>query len=502
VIGLDGASFEILTPWLKNGELSNIRKIRKNGVHADMQSVLPPVTSPNWKCYSTSMNPGKIGIFWWENVDVENKKVSYPSERTAENKELWELIGGKKGIVNMPLTYPLKEIDGYVISGPPDGPDEDYFRPEHLEDKLEKYNYKVRPKNEKYLRNGSEEEKQECVNTILEMIENKFDLAKELLKEDDFQFFHFTVFYINVLQHYFWNDKPTKRAWKLIDKKIGEFLDEFEEDYTFFFMSDHGANEIENVLNINTWLEEKGYLKTKTGKGKALDKLGLNLQNIAKMSKYLFSQETIDALKEKAPDSFIKSIPQKGGTFKKEQKGEVIDWENSKAIASGQGPIYIIGTEEEKEKIKEDLKEDLNELKEKGLIKNVFEKEEIYSGKYFNGAPDLILDQNKGVHIPGDVGKDKVVDTPCRWKGENKRTGLFMAYGDNIKEEYEVEQMSILDIAPTILHFYRKKIPDDMDGEVKMKIFKENSEIAKREVKIESKSEKERLDEAISEISI
>ncbi|MFW6121196.1 MAG: alkaline phosphatase family protein, partial [Petrotogales bacterium] len=69
VIGLDGAHFELIEPWLKKGELPNIKKCIEEGVSADMEVCLPPVTSPNWKCYSTGLNPGKLGIFWWENID-------------------------------------------------------------------------------------------------------------------------------------------------------------------------------------------------------------------------------------------------------------------------------------------------------------------------------------------------------------------------------------------------------------------------------------------------
>jgi len=75
VVGLDGASFELLDPWIEEGSLPNLRKIKDSGVYGDMESCLPPVTSPNWKCYSTGKNPGKLGIFWWENIDVKNKRV-------------------------------------------------------------------------------------------------------------------------------------------------------------------------------------------------------------------------------------------------------------------------------------------------------------------------------------------------------------------------------------------------------------------------------------------
>ena len=94
VIGLDGASFELIEPWMEEGVLPNIKKVIAEGVYGDMRSCLPPVTAPNWKCYSTEKNPGKLGIFWWENMSVPSKihnirlvKIR-PEERLAATLEL------------------------------------------------------------------------------------------------------------------------------------------------------------------------------------------------------------------------------------------------------------------------------------------------------------------------------------------------------------------------------------------------------------------------------
>jgi predicted AlkP superfamily phosphohydrolase/phosphomutase len=110
VVGLDGAAFELIDPWIGEGALPNIARIKREGVWGDMRSVLPPVTSPNWKCYSTGKNPGKIGIFWWENIDWHNRKVYYPVARKLENKEIWDYMGEagmKVGVLGMPQRKPM-----------------------------------------------------------------------------------------------------------------------------------------------------------------------------------------------------------------------------------------------------------------------------------------------------------------------------------------------------------------------------------------------------------
>ena len=79
VLGLDGANWALLEPWLEAGNLPNIQSLREEGTWSDMESCLPPVTCPNWRCYSTGKNPGKLGVFWWEKIDTNNRTLSTPS---------------------------------------------------------------------------------------------------------------------------------------------------------------------------------------------------------------------------------------------------------------------------------------------------------------------------------------------------------------------------------------------------------------------------------------
>ena len=134
----------------------------------------------------------------------------------------------------------------------------------------------------------------------------------------------------------------------------------------------------------------------------------------------------------------------------------------------------------------------LNPKTGKKIARKVYRREEIYSGKYLPEAPDLIIDQNRGTHIRGGigVGKKDVFEEPYRWKAENKREGIVIASGPDIRKgEKRLGRVSILDLAPTILHLMNIPIPDDMDGRVLTEIFKQDSEPAKREVKYQEAEE-------------
>ena len=459
VVGIDGAHFELIDPWIEEGELPNLKKMKEEGCWADMEVCLPPVTSPNWKCYSTGKNPGKLGIFWWENIDKENKKVYYPRDRKNKQKEIWDYLseaGKKVFVIGTPTTYPPKEVNGIMISGGGDAIQKNYTHPPELEEELEEeYNYRVHPKHKISL-----DEKQ-AAKEMQELIGLRFKVAKDYMQKDDFNFVQITTFYSNMIQHFLWNSEETKKAWKIIDRHVGDLLE--MEDHNLIIMSDHGSNKIETAFNINTWLHKEGYLKYNINYRftKFLEKLGVNRKNIGKL---LSKLGLIDFLKKHIPKGLDLSLPSETGEIKREGKSDKIDWERSDAIASGQGPIYILN-----EKVKDEIKEKLSEVRGpngKKVLRNIYEKEEIYSGEYMDEAPDLIMDQEKGVHILGGIGKKDVFGFGEKWKAENKKHGLFIAHGPNIKQKGKIENISILDLAPTMLRINGIKKPSSMDGNV------------------------------------
>ncbi|MFW6104952.1 MAG: alkaline phosphatase family protein [Chloroflexota bacterium] len=477
VIGLDGAHFELIDPWIEEGVLPNIARIKQQGVWADMRSVLPPVTSPNWKCYSTGKNPGKVGIFWWENIDWKNKRVYYPIARKHENKEIWDYLGDagiKVGGIGMPTTYPPKKVNGFLVSSPPDASTKGVTYPRQLEEELVRQGWRNHPQH------SIDIDREKASQEIQEIIDKQFKMAKVLGEKYKVDFLMAAVFHINTLHHFLWDAPETKKAWEIIDKHIGEFM---AQGANIIIMSDHGSNKIETVFNINTWLKEEGYLRLRPSPAHALYRIGINQHSLGKLAS---RSGLLPLLRKIVPKTFIRNIPSEAGEIQREAKTDKVDWQKSKAFASGQGPIYLNPQNSDNDMIREEIKQKLEALLNPStgerVIEKVYTKEELYQGRYLEEAPDLIIDQAKGVHIPGGIGQDKVFDSPHRWRAENKKFGLFMAHGPDIKQTGEIENVSILDLAPTILHLMNVPVPDDMDGKVLKDVFIFSSEPGKRKV--------------------
>lgn len=485
VIGLDGAHWELLNPWLNKGLLPNINKLRQEGVWGNLQSCLPPVTSPNWQCYATGKNPGKLGVYWWEIVDVANREIRSPQSLDFHSSVLWDYLasaGHSTYVINMPTMYPPKGAAEAIIAGGPDAEDTDYTIPAELESELrDRFGYRVHPEYKIRDASGTDEA---TVRSHLDIIESRFDVAEWLLDSEDPEFLHVTTFYLNVLQHYYWNGEPTKRAWKRIDNRIGDLMDA---DHDLLLMSDHGATDIEWEVNLNRWLQEEGYLSLDDGASGTLARLGVTRELATRLLDVVpFRKAVLDLV----PSSVKSSVPNEDGTLPKSTKGDLVNWKHSKALASGQGPIYLlVDDEDERKSLAKELTDKIIALRDPSgnpVFEEVHRGDELYHGPYMELAPELVAEQRSGYHVPGKISGDSVFARPQKWSGENKKTGLFAVWGRDVADGgpfdgSDGEPLSILDLMPTVLHWLGEPVPEDVDGDVRRDVFVYGSETASRD---------------------
>ena len=487
-IGIDGGAFELISPWLDKKELPNFKYMIDNGIAGDLISCLPPVTCPNWRCYSTGKNPGKIGMFWWRNINVQDRSMILPLSSSKKFLDFWTLLsndGYRTAVINTPLTYPPQPINGYVIAGGPDASDYKFCYPESLVTELSsKFGYRVHSRNSVDFRHGDH-----TVKDILALIESRFKVAEYLMEKDELDFVQVTSFYINVLQHFLWNAEPVKEGWKIIDKWLGRFL---EKGTNIMIMSDHGSMPVDVSLLINCWLEEKGFLVLKKTFAEYLGVLGVNRERLNFLLDALKLRRVI---KKNVPSTWKDFIPTRDGRLRGEGGLHKVEWEKSSAFGLGQGPLYML-LDKRHDAYQTRIEEIASELQaltfpgsKKKIAKDVKRADTIYHGPFMEFSPDLVIDYNHGVQIAGIVGKKEIFSKPSLWKADNKREGFFLAYGPDMEKNLHAKSLSILDLAPTILHLFDVAISEDMDGKVRQEFFAKDSQAAHRDVKIVQESD-------------
>jgi predicted AlkP superfamily phosphohydrolase/phosphomutase len=406
-------------------------------------------------------------VFWWENLDLESKESFVPTADDFDSTELWDILneaGISTGVVGMPLTYPPKSLDGFMIAGGPGVPDEGFATPESVEAELsDEFDYSPRPT---YPSSVDEDSKETFIEESLEQVRQDFRVAEYLHDTRDVKLLQICSFEINgPLQHLFYDGEPTRRAWSVIDEHIGRLADKF--DYVVIH-SDHGTSPMDREFYVNQWLDENGYLVRERTFVERLADYGLNRDVILDALDRLGVRETLQRVEFLR--SIAKRIPDSSGLFgETEGKAifEKVDWDETKTVGLAQGPLYINddNVTGDYESFRTELAEQLDEFSDhdsRRPIQEVFRREEVYHGPYLNDAPDLVALDAAEYHNKGGIGRQELFGG-SEWKGNNARQGLYAISGPDVADRRR--DAEIYDITPTILSLFGIGVPDDMDGE-------------------------------------
>jgi predicted AlkP superfamily phosphohydrolase/phosphomutase len=408
---------------------------------------------------------------------------------------LWQELaeaGRRVAVLNFPTGYPPAPIkNGYFTAGGPGAKDRGFACPLEWESVLrQRFAYRVHPRDVL----SSAQQVAVRLDEILSVMQSRFDVAFDLL-DRGLDFLHITIFYSNVLHHFWYQGEPSRAGWRLIDQNLGRLHRiAVERGYNLLLMSDHGCGPVDTIFYVNTWLEQHGYLKLKSSKGPRLSKWGLNRERAIGLAR---RSGLAPILRRVVPKQWRRALPSAGGTYGKAAKGERIDWECSLAVASGQGPVYLLRSPDDPnyERVRTEIAEGLETLRNpvtrQPLITRVMCREDIYDGPFLKDAPDLVFEQGVGVHTSGGVGYSKIFRAPEKWAADNVLEGLFLASGPDFAPIGRVERTSILDLAPTILHTMGMLVPEKMDGRVLLSLFAPESDSARRSVQFHSNASRD-----------
>ena len=481
VLGLDGATWDVLDPLIEAGRLPNIERVRQAGHDGTLESTFPPITAPAWLSMATGRNPGKTGVFYFLNRDDPDSFDFHPLDSTAfQGLSFWDVLDARDqsvGILNYPMLFPPYEIDGFMVSGMGSEAGESITYPESLGDDLDAatggYEVKVPYADPKY------RDRPERLKTdLLGVIDTRERAIEYLLTERDPDHFFGIVSATDWAQHYFWryhddshplyesgtgHDETLAGIWERVDEVVGTVADHArEEDATLFLVSDHGFGPVRNTFYSNAWLEREGYLT----------EADQSLPDRLRTAYFPYLRRVGEAVVSLVPplNDFARSV----GESVRKPPGEGVDFEESVAFAPRQnlttGMLYLLAADESDKRA---LKRDLQALEDQAGAPDsvtIYEPADVYHGPKTDLAPDLMLqfdDFECAVDPrpkPGDGVRSRGPPSAARSGGHN-RQGIVVAAGPSVESGTGL-QASIYDIAPTLLALHGTPIPNGVDGAV------------------------------------
>jgi len=509
VIGLDGATWNIIEPMIQEGKLPTIDKLMQGGCYGNLESCIPAKTFPAWKCYSTGKNPGKLGVYGFANlVAGERYRVVFNNSASFKSEELWDILGRNGiscGVLDMPTTYPPKAINCFMVSNAPPRPS-GFVYPEELESEIKRhFDYKTEP--DHYF----ESDKEAAIRDCMAIIDQRFAVASYLLKKFNPLFFHLTIFEIDTMQHYT-RGKPLEDAWISIDNGIKSILAEHcDKDTYVILMSDHGHTDRVCNFQIARWLESKGLSVTKRRSRTLraiLSLLGLRRDRVIGLATKIGMFRLLrDYVPKTIRVRFLALLPTKGTVGLKNPMGGLIEHDRSKVIPFGGGGLLYINrrcfqSQNEYESFRTSLINELEEIADPKtgtkLAQKVYKAEELYSGPYLSLAPDIVVAPNEG-YMLGNVGEveDIWIYPESDWTRCHRLQGIFTVLGPGIKQGLQIQGARIYDLAPTILHLFGIPVPQGTDGRVLQETFEKGSALATRELTYQGTGERSRVSDKI-----
>ena len=114
VFGVNGAEWDIMRPLLVRGELPNIQRVINSGVSARLKTVSAPNCPKVYSVIETSTHPQEDGItgFMVGGITANTNML--------KTEPLWSVLskrGVTVGMANVPATFPVMPVNGYMISG-------------------------------------------------------------------------------------------------------------------------------------------------------------------------------------------------------------------------------------------------------------------------------------------------------------------------------------------------------------------------------------------------
>jgi predicted AlkP superfamily phosphohydrolase/phosphomutase len=453
VIGLDCASPHLVFDEFNN-ELPTLRRLMQSGTWGELESSIPCITVPAWASMLSSRDPGVLGVYGFRNrSDFGYGEMKVADSAYVRVPRIWDILGeaGKTSVlVGVPQTYPIRPMNGHMIScflTP--GTESAFTYPAILKNEV----LRLAPQYPFDVREFRTPDKPKLLQQIIDMTEQQFRVALHLLKTKPWDYFQWVNMGTDRIHHGFWRfhdplhrlhepGNPFQNAirdyYKMMDTFAAQLIQAAGDDVTVLVVSDHGVSRMDGGICINEWLWRNGWLTLRT--------------------------------------------PPPEGRITRFEDAD-IDWSRTRAWASGgyYGRVFlnIQGREpqgviapEAARVVRDELAMALASIPDPDgnpLDTKVFKPFDIYQ-TVNNIAPDLMVyfgnlhwravgSFGHGAHFTyeNDTGPDDA---------NHAQHGMFILHEPGGRARGRIEGHQLMDIAPTLLSRMGLKPPLDMQGRV------------------------------------
>ncbi|UCE60791.1 MAG: alkaline phosphatase family protein [Phycisphaerales bacterium] len=504
IIGLDGATFDVLGPMMTAGVMPRMKEAVESGASGVLRSTVPPITPAAWTTFLTGKQPGTHGIIDFQRYDCATNRLSLNSTRCLDHiRNIWQILsdeGLRVGSVNVPMTYPPIPVNGFLVSGfETPGPEANFVYPPELKSEVLRHwpdpTLKTKWRRRTF---GGDTLFEENVACMSDSFHQGAAMTTSLGDKSGWDVLMVVLKLVDNLQHKTWkhidprwSDRHPKRreivlgAFRELDRAVGTLLDYAQDGGAAVMMvSDHGHGSLEGKVQPNLLLKRWGYLTLRGGGAQQLTRARLAWNRVlGKPQKAIHAGDighdlAVDFSKTRACVMHAGMAGFLYLNLQGRQPGGVVD------------PA-------EYEPLRDELRERFlgSECrtvdpwgKSIQLFTEVHRTEELYGCSRDDQPwlPDLLLTPHESLAVIRKIRGSN----PVRWlsyrrlEGTHRSDGILIATGPGIARSSSVSA-DMVDCAPTILAMLGLRIPRDMEGQVITGMFERRPAIETESVESE-----------------
>lgn len=489
ILGLDGATFDVLTPMMDAGRMPALKRLIAQGVSGVLQSTKPPITPAAWTSFMTGKGPGRHGIVDFEKYHVASHTLSFNSTYEIREKTLWELLsdrGLRVGSIHVPMTYPPKPVNGFVISGfETPSIDAEFTYPRELKREILReipdYNYRT---NWRRSALGGLGQLRENLDYISRSFDQGLHLTRYCGEKFGWDVLMIVFKLVDNLQHKAWKyldpryqqrfpvqARMAAECFERLDRVLAQLFDYARaHGATVLIMSDHGHGSLDGKAQPNLLLRDWGYLALRTPWEQATQRAGYWAHRLTKGRATRFEQGSRGVERDLA-----------------------VDWTRTRACVmhagiygflylslKGRGPIGVVEPDDY-DALRDEIAEKLRgatartpDGREIRIFPEVYKTEQLYgcSRADYPDLPDLLLAPQPGLAVVRKIRGGQ----PVRWcplsrlEGTHRAEGVFALAGPHVRQGARVD-CDLVDLTPTVLAALGMRVPVDMEGRVVSEAF-------------------------------
>lgn len=474
LIGLDGATFSVLDPLIKQGRMPFFASCIEGGARADLMSTIPALTPPAWTSLATGVNPGAHGILdFFQKDSAASPHIRLATHRDILAETIWSIVsrhGGSVTTLNFPVMLPPPKIHGHVMGGwVPWKQLRSASYPPGLFDEVKALpGVNVREAamdmalEEKAIEGCRPEESVEWIDLHIRREENWHRIARHLMETAPAALTAVLFDGVDKIQHMCWRViDPEVEVGRLsalerdirdrclqyfarIDELIADLVERAGPDAMVFIASDHGFGPQRETFFVNAWLAERGYLAWAADTPPTEEAFAV--LGVGQMARHVY----------------------------------LMDWAKTKAYVatpSGNG-IHIVPQSDEypggvpageydafRDRLVEELEAIPSSVADGPLVAKAWTREEAFSGPAAAKAPDLTLVLCDG-GLVSILDADRPVKPRPEPVGTHAAEGILVARGPGVAPGASLGPVSIMDVAPSLLHGMDLPVPVSMEGTV------------------------------------